>query len=217
MRVLSFDVGTRSLAYCLVESPEFKVVDWKTVDLIGDDKLSMHEVSERMVQFLATLAYNEDVVLIETQRGGGFGNSTMVAISHVMQAFYVTKRIVLNQATPTIEFRSPTLKVSAAKLLVPAPTTLVTAPATPVTPDVELTDQKKNARNYKANKDVSVAACRILIDRPNLMAETHKQQFLGSKKKQREDLADSLLQVWAYCNPIPPKKRVSKKAKLIDQ
>lgn len=220
MRVLSFDVGTRSLAYCVCScsqegGSEFQVEQWATVDLLAEGgPASMHVVSERMVDFLTGFlpGVQVDVVLIENQRGGKFGNATMVTVSHVMQAFYYTRAKFTAGPHPRVEFYSPTLKVGAAKRLLPddddaADTAAAASDVVPAAPaaaasSLASAEQKKNAKNYKKNKDVCRAACVVLL--PRVASLTLQQAYAACAKKQQEDRADSLLQAYSFCCPPPP-------------
>lgn len=228
MRVLSFDVGTRSLAYCMclysnIDTEfQFQVEQWATVDLLAEGgPASMHVVSERMVDFLTGFlpGVQVDVVLIENQRGGKFGNATMVTVSHVMQAFYYTRAKFTAGPHPRVEFYSPTLKVGAAKRLlpdfVPASIKSKRGAAAAAESDAAATsslaeqqqEQKKNATNYKNNKDVCRAACVALL--PRVASLTLQEAYAACAKKQQEDRADSLLQAYSFCCP-PPQPRAKR-------
>ena len=205
MRALSFDVGTRTLSLCIMDS-ENVVHLWKILDLHGDDKkLTMHDLSERAVTVLKNLRLFEtwapEVVLIETQRGGKFGNATMVSISHVIHAFCLTAAAYLNVNVPVV-FMSPTAKVSASISVLPPEQLAAPKPAVQ-----DATERQRNYAFYKANKQVSVKAVQHLLPQFSLAAN----EFTTIKKK--DDLADTFMQAYAYLHPAPPK---SKKRKILD-
>jgi hypothetical protein len=175
---------------------------WTILDLHGDDKkLTMHDLSARAVSALKNLRLFEtwapEVVLIETQRGGKFGNATMVSMSHVIHAFCLTAAAYLGVTVPVV-FMSPTAKVTAAVGVLP-PEQL----AKPSTVSKDATERQRNYAFYKANKQVSVKAVLHLIPQFTLPPNN----FATIKKK--DDLADTFMQAYAYLHPPPPspKKR----------
>ena len=156
MTVLSFDVGTRTLSVCVVSKVDARVhvLEWRILDLHGEDKkLTMHDLSERCVKRLAELELMEthkpDTVLIETQRGGKFGNATMMSISHVLHAFVVTCAHYL-KVPCNVVFMSPTLKIAAAVKLLPPEEEEAKLDEGAAEP--ELTTRQKNYQFYKKNK-----------------------------------------------------------------
>jgi hypothetical protein len=214
-RVLSFDVGTRSLGYAVVAAvpgaggaETCTVERWATVDLLaGEVKPNLQTVTERMLEFLSGLDVSgvTDVVL-EAQRGGKFGNMTMVTVSYVMFAFYKTRSLTVPGA-PAPRFQSPVLKVSAAKRLLPD--AVVAAKTRAAAPDE--TQRQSNARHYTSNKDLSrAAACELLRVHPGMASQPMHLAYHSACKKQREDLSDCLMQAHAFLFPAaaaPPKRR----------
>lgn len=210
MTVLSFDVGTRTLSLCVVSKEDscVHVLEWRILDLHGEDKkLTMHDLSERCVKRLAELelmeTYKPDTVLIETQRGGKFGNATMMSISHVLHAFVVTSAHYL-QAPCNVVFMSPTLKIAAAVKLLP-----IEEEATLEEAAVELTTRQKNYQFYKKNKKVSKDAVALLLTDTERMHLSPQLQTAYTASKKKDDLADSFMQAYAYLHPpaAAPKKR----------
>jgi hypothetical protein len=214
---VSFDVGTRTLSVCIVSKSDsvLTVLDWRVMDLHGEDKkLTMHDLSERCVAQLMKLGimekYRPSTVLIETQRGGKFGNATMVSMSHVLHACVMTSAQYLNVPCAVV-FMSPTLKVAAAVKLLPKQEEA----ENDVLAAVELTTRQKNYQFYKKNKKASKDAVALLIpDETRLrMSPELKAMYVASKKK--DDLADSFMQAYAHLNapiPEPPAPRKRKRA-----
>ena len=207
MRVLSFDVGTRTLSLCIMQ--ESTVHLWTILDLHGQDKkLTMHDLSARAVAALKNLnlfeTWGPQAVLIETQRGGKFGNATMVSMSHVIHAFCLTACAYMGVSVPVI-FMSPTAKVNAAVSVLP-PEQL----AKPAVMADDATERQRNYAFYKANKQVSVKAVQHLLPQFTLPPN----DFATIKKK--DDLADTFMQAYAYLHPPPPPPPKSRKRKTLD-
>ena len=216
MTVLSFDVGTRTLSVCVVSKVDARVhvLEWRILDLHGEDKkLTMHDLSERCVKRLAELELMEthkpDTVLIETQRGGKFGNATMMSISHVLHAFVVTCAHYL-KVPCNVVFMSPTLKIAAAVKLLPPEEEEAKLDEGAAEP--ELTTRQKNYQFYKKNKKVSKDAVALLLTDQSRMqlGPELKATYAASKKK--DDLADSFMQAYAYLHPAQEPKKKRKRA-----
>jgi hypothetical protein len=213
MTVLSFDVGTRTLSLCVVSpaaaSAAVTILDWRILDLHGEDKkLTMHDLSERCVKTLMNIrlmeTYRPDTVLIETQRGGTFGNATMVSMSHVLHAFVMTSAHHLGIPC-TVVFMSPTRKIVAAVGLLPKEEEEIVADDA----SQELTTRQKNYKFYKKNKKVSKDAVAFLFRDASRVELSSTLQSAYTNSKKKDDLADSFMQAYAYLNtpPIVTKKR----------
>ena len=42
MKILSWDVGIKNLAYCLIDSENDKIMDWGIINLLNDENLKCH-------------------------------------------------------------------------------------------------------------------------------------------------------------------------------
>ena len=63
MIILSFDIGIKNLAYCLIDSEDKTILDWNVLDCSGTNE------ALRVIQELDALEYlrEADIVLIEKQ------------------------------------------------------------------------------------------------------------------------------------------------------
>lgn len=82
MKILSFDVGTRNLAFCLIETtPTIKILQWERIDIfkqngIEIDKASQYPLNQLyklvhaslMMRLYTWIQHQIDTILIEQQR-----------------------------------------------------------------------------------------------------------------------------------------------------
>ena len=183
MRVVSFDIGLRNLAWCDLEvntgspDPTFLVHRW-LVESAVDDSINVNATSleffiEPFTKLCLTivdrLPLDEiDAVLIESQpmgHGRSFGGTSMggsprnlktKVLSHILQSLLIQR----GYSTANIHFISPMLKLREC----PIP---------------------YRERNYKDNKKWAIEKTLQLI------GLAHDELFIGSK---RDDLADCFLQ-----------------------
>lgn len=178
MKVLSFDLGLRNLAWCLLDyaaSGEFTILDWN-VESCLDDSVNVNATSLELLVgpfvtlmtrlFQTTDLKGLDALLIESQpmgHGRSFGGTSMggsprnlktKVLSHVVQA------MALQQGFTNIHFISPVLKLREC----PIPF---------------------RERNYRDNKKWAIEKTSALIEGRSI------ETFVGSK---RDDLADAFLQ-----------------------
>lgn len=181
MRVLSFDVGLRNLAWCdLQYSPEsFQIQSWH-VESAVEESTNVNETSiESLVPSFVKLIHEhfdtvdtlpslQDQILIESQpmgHGRSFGGTSFggsprnlktKVLSHIIQAQFLQQK----QSPSQIHFISPTLKLKDC----PIP---------------------YKERTQKANKKYAIEKTAELIQ------NQYQDLFVGAK---RDDLADAFLQ-----------------------
>ena len=222
MRILSFDIGTRTLSYCLVSVPsngsteedgrwesvpKYTILAWESIDtlteneVLGDGK----QIRDHVPRVIASLRSRcaslltpmPDCICIEQQRAGKFGNVTMMVMSYVLQAFFETHAHSIGQPA-NIDFMSPTLKLKVAEWIGTMNNSLSTSDDGAAD---DVTGETRHGRyvQYKTNKAKAKAACEFMLLAENPMAmlnASQKDAYLESKK--RDDLADCFLQAVAY-------------------
>ncbi len=104
MRVLSFDMGYKNLAYCVLEDKQ--LTTWKCVNIVeGKSKAKKPSISvltEALIDHLNTEQLNADRVLIEQQPVGFHrrSNTGMKVLSHVLQGYFYNKGIQVSFVSP---------------------------------------------------------------------------------------------------------------------
>lgn len=130
MRVLAFDVGTKTLSYCLLgvsEEAQPVVHAWETINvheeagLASKAKPTMREDAEYTMNSLHARVQDiwelaPDVVVVEQQPAGGrnmFSSVRMKCLSHVIHAFFHTYQLMKSGTIDIpVSFVSPSTKLT---------------------------------------------------------------------------------------------------------
>ena len=218
MRVLSFDVGTRNFAICLVNtSPALRIEHWEVIDTVAETgtpakgnieqkkRALLTCLCSRRAALVSPLTAGDHVVIEQQPFGRGMGSPTMNILAHVIGTFFLLQH---DAAAPSYTVRQVAAR---SKLAVRAPDWVGAAepepaaepkpaaePAAEPAPKRARRDRKGEYQRYKENKGKGVEICtQILTGRDDLA--DWKQVFFSSKK--RDDMADAFLQALSQ---IPP-------------
>jgi hypothetical protein len=194
---LSFDVGTKNLAYCLIRNKDERIIDWNVVDVGAPtyDK-QCQKMIEALDQIDYSIGYPDDtkqsiVVVIERQPSL---NPRMRVISGQIQMYYALEKKACSQNddlvfiekvvyySPKLKLRCYTLKDGDIPIIV-----------------------KKYATSYAFRKNLAIQHCNIIINRKTNneyeQAEVWRNMF-DKKKGPKADLSDSFLQGLAHLRGI---------------
>lgn len=182
MRVLSFDVGTKNLAFCdlTVSLDSFSISSW-TVESCVPSGLNVNEAAlvdlvpyftETVLKNMDTWASQEyDIVLIENQPMGGRGSARNLktkVLSHILQAMLLER----NPKTK-IQFVHPSLKLK----------------------DMPKTEEKAT---YRANKAYAITKTNELVTSDECTSKDLASKIMGTKKLKKDDLSDAFLQAFYF-------------------
>ena len=163
-KVLSFDMGYKNLAYCMLENK--KITTWKCVNIVDGKskakKPSIGVLCEALVDHLQKEKLEPDKVLIEQQPVGFHkrSNTRMKVLSHVLQAYFYNKGIKASFVNPKRKLKG--------------------------CPDCK---GKPTKERYKIHKQYAIDQAR-----EHLKEETVEWRDLFEKADKQDDLADCLLQ-----------------------
>jgi hypothetical protein len=177
MRVLSFDVGTKHLAMCELETNEnnFEIIKWTVETCVPNDSnvndMSINDIAPLFAQWSAPKVKEWlsskvfDAVYIENQpmglRGSARNLKTKV-LSHILQC-----QLMVENPSLKIYFINPSLK---------------------------LKDMARDGpSSYYANKKYASAKTLEMISGPNCQNKEDCNKIFNSVKK-KDDLADAFLQ-----------------------
>jgi len=187
LHTLSFDVGTKNLAFCdltVHANGSFDVHAWQVLSCVprgmNVNKTSIHELAPMFYQFIKKLVrswfFNEDGsskgiqrVFIENQPLGGRGaarNLKTKVLSHMLQ-------VVCLDVAPDV-------------------------PVSFIHPSLKLKDMPKNAEDkkstYRENKMYAIATTARLVESNQCLTKDLCKSAFTEKKIKKDDLADSFLQ-----------------------
>jgi len=188
---LSFDVGTKNLAYCLIRDEDEKILDWNVVDI---GAATYDKQCQKMIEALDKIDYSigypesvkqSIVVVIERQP---CRNPKMRVISGQIQMYYaLEKNACLNNDDlvfiDKVVYYSPKFKLKCYK----------------PQPGDDSIINKKYKSDYTFRKDLAKQHCKIMIKRNQ---DNKWIELYNKNKGKADDLADSFLQGIAYLRNI---------------
>jgi hypothetical protein len=171
MKILSFDVGIKNLAYCIIEYPRIK--HWEVINLENSpDHAKLYVDLIKSLDARKEILLNVDTVLIEKQPSF---NPKMRIIAGCLQTYFFIRGVVDSEnKIKVIKFYSPKNKLKCYNSKEP----------------LEITE---GGNKYSQTKKAGIVICEKLLLESN---QNFISFFKGSKK--RDDLADSYLQGLTY-------------------
>lgn len=176
MRILSFDIGIRNLAYCLIEGHKndngeliCSILDWDIVNLCKKDekvkKVSLQTLCSRMIEQLnAVKEIHESIDYVVLENQPVYMNPKMKSVQMMLFTYFIMKD------GATVKMFSPRNKLN-----------VYTGPS------VECTLKSK----YSRTKFLGIQYCKYMI------RGCAVSNFFDLHKK-KDDLADSFLQGLLY-------------------
>lgn len=185
MKILSFDMGIKNLAYVVLEKDEenesFDICLWAVEDITEGytqaKKPTIAQCVKGMVNHLQSIDTSGVTHVLIEQQPVGFhqrSNTMMKCLSHVVQGFFVDKGI------ENVAFVSPKRKLKMEGC-----------------PD---TKKMKTKDRYKLHKQFAIDKTLELLPE-----STWREWFLSIKKQ--DDAADAFLQAYQTLTEKPKKKR----------
>lgn len=177
MIVLSFDVGIKNMAYCLMDLDNDNILLWDIVDIGGDKKNDLNQMSTNLIEFLDNILLSnlndieELEVLIENQPV--MKAPTMKSIQMVIYSYFKIQQ-VHGSLNANISFVSATRKNTYMKSK----------------------GYDIKAKTYKSNKENSILFIKDYLAKKG---DNDKISKLESYKK-KDDLCDALIQLLSFYN-----------------
>lgn len=185
MIILSFDIGIKNLAYCLLDSQTHDILDWYVIDCSvnknNDVIIKLIDELEKMPQLLEC-----DTILIEKQPSF---NPQMRIISTAVYVYFAMRINYEQQRKIKIQYYSAKNKLKLCQNTLSIQSKYNT----------QLKGQKAKRNAYTCNKKAAIEQTQIFItnkiDTQNYY-NSYLKYFTSSKKK--DDLADCYLQALSY-------------------
>ena len=218
MRVLSWDVAVKSLAYCMLDhTPTTTTVcAWEIINasaeagsptgkttIKDDSEAVMDALSRRRELFWGTPL---DAVIVECQPGSlnnRFSNMKIKVISHAIHAFFYSLQKMpgmgmgINGAVVPVTFVSPNSKLVGMSQEMAEDRTAR-----------QQGDRKAMGAKYRANKQYAVTTTNTMLAAmdPQLPTTVNARAIFDAAPKQ-DDLADSFMLAYAFATKGTKRKR----------
>ena len=197
-RIISFDIGVKNLAVCLLEKPieseNPSIIYWDVIVLSEEKKPNLDSIAESLFTKLDDLIEKyglPDIVLIENQPA--LRNPTMKSVQICVYSYYMLAKHRNDTQKPEVMFISATekLKVVLPKKPTENGSTEVVAEAV----------KPKTKMSYAVRKKQSIQMALQLLE---TLGDVESLEKMKSHKK-KDDMADSLLQAIAWIQKKKPK------------
>lgn len=224
MKILCFDIGTRTLSYCLLEmvpveeSPELTIHEWETIDVHAEANLSdkakptMREDCEMVINSIDARIekfweYDIDNICIEQQPAGGthrFSSVRMKVVSHALHAYLYSQQLRMAWRAP-VTFVSPSSKLVGLEFNETKEDTAARRAG----------DRKTMGRKYRANKRHAVEMTGRLLETMH-GNKGHQARITfaaaatttATKQAKQDDIADAFMLAYAFGKKVlKPKRR----------
>jgi hypothetical protein len=147
MILLSFDIGIKNLAYCLMDTSDNSILDWNIIDCTGSNE------TLRVIEELDSLSYltSADVVLLEKQPSF---NPKMRNISTALYVYFIIRIQHEQNKNCKILFYSPKYKLKC----------------------TDITIEHKTKSKYRQNKNLAIVHTRALLNTHKTFFENHRKK-----------------------------------------
>jgi hypothetical protein len=211
MRILCFDIGTKTLSLCAINStpveggdPGVQILHWETINIHAENgvdskcKPTMKQDSEYLMASLQRrvemlMGHQLTNIIIEQQPAGGankFSSTRMKVLSHTVHAFFHMFQLSgSGEVSIPVEFVSPSSKLKGMEY-------------NESTEDKALRqagDRRTMGAKYRQNKKHAVDVTTRLLAGMDDSEETHQARlaFARATPKQ-DDLSDAFLMAYAF-------------------
>lgn len=173
--IISFDVGIKNLAVCILDQATKTIIDWKVISLVNGPDKNLAVVSDSLIDkldemYLSFQDAEEMTVLVENQPA--FKNPTMKSVQMIIYSYF--RVMSKHQGLPIhIHVISAGSKLRYMKK--------------------HFKDMDVSEKSYKKNKQNAIAYTLEYIQNNS---PAHVEFFEKNKKK--DDLADCLLQALSF-------------------
>ena len=188
--ILSFDIGIKNLAYCILyknEDNTITIEKWDNLQLLEDDEkckgFPLNEITKRMYNKLNTELEDYDITEVLLENQPCLKNPVMKSIQMIIYGFFQYQTIILGRKINNIKLINASNKLKVGKNL------------------DEINNKEyiiKIKNKYTRNKKLAIEYTNWILEHRIKNHEKLYEYFNNNKKK--DDLADSFLQGLYYIN-----------------
>lgn len=187
--LLSFDIGIKNLAYCILkynteDNSDITIIKWNIIPLLDKNEkckgFPLDELTKRMYEQLNKefYSYDIDIVLLENQPV--LKNPVMKSVQMILFSYFQYQKIMLNREIKLIKFINAGNKLKVGRNF------------NEINYNAEINAIKSK---YTRNKKFAILYTnKILIDR---LKDSKNNEYFNKHKK-KDDLADAFLQAIYY-------------------
>ena len=188
--ILSFDIGIKNLAYCIIDnydSPKYSIVSWDIIQLIDDNTLCKNVNLNQITNILYVKLFNifqnyENIKYILLENQPVLKNPVMKSIQIIIFGFFNYQKIILNRNIQEINFINASNKLKVSKYIKEY-----------TTEQLSQIDKINNIKNkYNINKKFAILYTNHFLIHYIQDYQNHIEIFNSHKKK--DDLSDAFLQ-----------------------
>ena len=192
--ILSFDIGIKNLAYCILDKDEdnkLSIIKWDIIKLLEDNEkckgFPLDELTKRLYKQLNSHFYSYNITKVLLENQPVLKNPVMKSVQMIVFSFFQYQAILLAREINTIKLVNASNKLKVGKTF------------TEINNNEDIIKIKSK---YTRNKKFAIEyTYKILQDRIEDF-ETLTEYFRENKK--RDDLADAFLQGMYYIDFVNP-------------
>lgn len=192
--ILSFDIGIKNLAYCILDKDEdnkLSIIKWDIIKLLEDNEkckgFPLDELTKRLYKQLNSHFYSYNITKVLLENQPVLKNPVMKSVQMIVFSFFQYQTILLAREINTIKLVNASNKLKVGKTF------------TEINNNEDIIKIKSK---YTRNKKFAIEyTYKILQDRIENF-ETLIEYFKENKK--RDDLADAFLQGMYYIDFVNP-------------
>jgi len=192
--ILSFDIGIKNLAYCILDKDEDNklcIIKWDIIKLLEDNEkckgFPLDELTKRLYKQLNSHFYSYNITKVLLENQPVLKNPVMKSVQMIVFSFFQYQAILLAREINTIKLVNASNKLKVGKTF------------TEINNNEDIIKIKSK---YTRNKKFAIEyTYKILEDRIENF-ETLIEYFKENKK--RDDLADAFLQGMYYIDFVNP-------------
>ena len=194
--ILSFDIGIKNLAYCIMykdaldnknDENNIKIIDWDIIQLIEDGVkckgVSLDTITNILYVKLQDIFLEYDITEVLLENQPVLKNPVMKSIQMILFSFFNYEKIILGREIKNIKLINASNKLKLGKKL----------------KEINESENVVNIKSrYTKNKKLAILYTEYFLKNRLIKSDYNKYQELFNEHKKKDDLADAFLQGLYY-------------------